>query len=305
MGNTLIGVIFALCSMVFFGLYVVPRKHSRLQNVPYFFGMGLGLVVCTLAVGYFSKELGPDTWRFWWLGLLGGILWTVGTGFMIAAVPLIGVSRAVPIKNTTGVLGVFIGVLLFGELRHAGLLAPLLALAGSVLIVLAPVFFARTMASDEQVKPSNVKAGVLYALGACLAYALYSITIKAAIHSGCPPLGYVALIGLGAFVSIMAWSVKARAFGEWAQSSRHEKWLGLLGGLIWTAATFFLFLAVDRIGLAVSWSLIQGNSVAAVGYSLLALGEIKLQRHFKDVAVGLLTIVVGVALLGFAKQLGG
>lgn len=305
MGGTLLGLIYVIASTIFFGMYVTPRKHSQLANAPYFFGMGLGLLVCTVGSAIAAGQFGPETLKYWHLGLIGGSLWTIGTGCMIAAVPLIGVSRAIPVKNTTGVLGVFIGVLMFGELLGHGPLPPLLALAGSVLIVVSPLFFARTMKTDEQVKPENIRPGILYAIGACLAYAVYSIAIKQADASGCPPIGYVGLVGAGAFVTIVAWSIWMKAVPVWAGASLKEKWLGILGGIIWAGATFFLFLAVSKLGLAISWSFIQANSLAAVGYSVFALSEIKLRHHLSDVILGAGTVLLGVVLLGLARVLGG
>jgi drug/metabolite transporter (DMT)-like permease len=121
------GILAALGAGLLWGtMYVHYRKAYLTGMNPLsfiaFFTIGeLGMML-TLALLYgggpaaLSHQLGLARPVLFWL-MLGGFVWVIGDLFQQFAAKYIGISRGIPLSNTTHLWGLLWGILVFGELR--------------------------------------------------------------------------------------------------------------------------------------------------------------------------------------------
>jgi hypothetical protein len=102
---------------------------------------------------FHSPEVRP---LLFWL-FLGGFVWVIGDIFQQFATKYIGIGRGIPLSNTNQLWGLAWGCLVFGELAHATMRQELLAVLGSIMMILGAlavstaVAGARENASTEKV----------------------------------------------------------------------------------------------------------------------------------------------------------
>ncbi len=153
---------YAILALVFFGLYMVPRRLSMLRDLPFVLSMCTGVVITSLLLLWFLAEGNPEplprTTRL--LAFICGLIWYAGVLFYTISVSHMGLTIATPIKNTTAVLGTLAGLYWFAEWRET---YPLPAIAGSLLVVLCAVLLSRTGEADCErgcVTPRGVFAAI-------------------------------------------------------------------------------------------------------------------------------------------------
>jgi glucose uptake protein GlcU len=292
-----LGFIFGLLSAVFFALYMVPQKITRVNTTAYIWVMSLGVLAG--AVGCWAVAGFPSfgTWGSRIDGLLCGVGWALGTTFFSAAIRRIGLSLATPIKNTTAVLGTLVGLVVLQEWRTTD---PQLSALGSLLIVAAAILIGYT--GDADVPLKQTWKGILYALAAALAYASYLVPLKRALAT----IGYWAFtpwmalgITVTATVVLLAQPGGLRSLNAWSLRSHS---LSLLGGLAWVTAFLCLAASINLSGLAIAWPLSNLNTLPAVALGLLVFREVDMRKQWPKLLIGLGAALVGTVLLGMARS---
>ena len=292
----LLGFALGLASALFFAFYMLPQKLVKVDHVTFLWTMGVG-VLLTALVPY--AAVGFPHASSWWekcAGLLCGAVWGLGTLSFAAAISRIGLTLSTPIKNTTGVLGTLVGLVLFQEWKTTD---PWLGVTGSVLIVASALIIGRTGNSDTP--RGHVLAGVGYSLLAALCYASYLYPLKLVVSR----IGYweftpwmAAGILLTATIAVLfrrdglhnLISYPPRVYG-----------LSLLGGMAWAIALFSLTASMGMVDLSVAWSLAQLNTIPAVIIGSLAFHEVNFRIHRLSLCLGLLAATLGTLILGLAK----
>lgn len=172
----IVGFVLGLMSALFFALYMVPQKIYKVDPTTYLWTMGLGVLLTALipyaALGFPQHSTLPQKIAC----ILCGVVWGLGTRFFAAGISCFGLALATPIKNTTGVFGTLVGLILFQEWRTTN---PWLGCAGSALIVLAAIIIGLT--GDRTASKNRTAAGVGYSLLAALFYASYLYPLKAVV----------------------------------------------------------------------------------------------------------------------------
>lgn len=292
----ILGFALGILSAIFFAFYMVPQKLTRMDTVSYLWVMAIG-VLCTSLVAYGLAGFPQHaTLVHKGLAIMCGLVWGVGTMAFAGAIARIGLTSATPIKNTTGVIGTLVGLVLFQEWRTTD---PALALGGSLLIVASAIVIGMT--GDEDTPHKATLGGILLALLAALCYASYLYPMKQALQA-INTWEFAPWMAVGILITATI-AVTVRP-GGWravrAYPPRHHG-LALLGGVAWALALFSLAVSMLKVDLAVAWSLAQLNTLPAVFMGIVVFHEVHWRTHWPKIMLGLLAATIGTVLLGWAK----
>ena len=308
----LLGFVFGMLSGVGFGLFMVPRKHSNLDNSQFPFSMGIGVLIGTSVFGLFAGKILPEPTLDYALSLLAGAFWGIGTiGFMYG-VHYLGLARSAPIKNTHAVLGTIFGVVIFHEFAFSHPIPLTLVLLGSAFMFVS----AYSMGKMSSVHGSNSAhsgkydprterrltiLGVAWSIGSAVGYSAYTIPMKIVFAHGMSPLAFLAFMGHGCFLSMAVLFVLSggNIRNWWQQSWQDQAW-AIAGGIMWSIASAFSYTSIKMIGLAVSWPLVNLNTLVAAAYGIRIFKEIDLSLNRTAIICGILSAVLGVIFLALA-----
>ncbi len=292
----ILGFVLGLGSAVFFAFYMVPQKFTRVDTATYLWAMAFGVLITALLAYALA---GFPVHHRWWPRLAGvgcGVVWGLGTLCFSAGIGRLGLAQATPIKNTTGIFGTLVGLLILQEWRHTN---PWLCSLGSLLIVVAAVIIGRT-GSEETPRPVD-PLGVMFALLAALCYASYLYPMGKAVAA----IGYwefTPWMAVGILItSTVGVLVRPGSLRILRTYPPRAYGLSLLGGVSWAIALYCLAGSMLKVGLAIAWSLAQLNTLPAVFLGILVFHEIHWTTHRRAIILGLLAATVGTVLLGAAK----
>lgn len=290
----------ATVALVLFGLYMVPRKLTRLRDVPFVLSMCLGVIVTTtaLSLARHGTPLLPVAPRLAGLAFSCGPIWYLGALFYSVSVTRMGLTLSTPIKNTTAVLGTIVGLAYFGEWRETH---PVPALIGSALVVLSACLISRTGENDARRTNINA-AGIVAALAAAVFFATYTVPFKLAQQAGLDTISLVAYMGWGTLAgALVAFAICDRQWRAWASTPLLEHfWAGLCGAL-WVLSMLAMAEAILRIGLAITWPFTNLNTIVTIACGILFFHEVNVRKFWWLLLLGLAVGVIGVVLLGVAR----
>ncbi len=295
--------------MVLFGLYMVPRKLSRLRDYGFLLTMCVGAVLTTLAAhllvhGSLRPAAGP---LGAWLSFSCGPVWTLGMLFYTLSVSQMGLTLATPIKNTTAILGTVLGLAVFAEWRETN---AVLAIIGSALVVACAVVLARcsepSPASDDEVaapaRSTVTPLGVVFAVLAALFFAAYTIPMKLAQREHVGTLDLMEYMAGGTLLGgLCLFGVFSRGRRAWLRASPADHAWAALSGVTWALATVAMTQAITRIGLAITWPVTNLNTIVTVAAGILLFREVDLAKHARTIALAMACAIAGTVLLGFSR----
>lgn len=296
----LIGYGLATLALIFFGLYMVPRKLTGMRDLPFVLSMSLGIVLTTALASLLVHRTPLLTGQGLgqWYALVCGPLWYAGVLFYSISVSEMGLTLATPIKNTTAVLGTVIGLAVFAEWQET---RPVEALLGSALVVVSAVLISRTGEADCRRSCLSVR-GIIAALGAAVFFASYTIPFKDAQRAHLDTISLVGYMGFGILATALIVSAVAREdLRGWWRTPLREHGYAALCGALWVIASFAMSEAIRRIGLAITWPFTNLNTIVTVACGILIFHEINVRKFWKVLVLGIVVGVIGVALLGVAR----
>jgi glucose uptake protein GlcU len=304
------GFFLALVAMVLFGLYMVPRKLSRLRDFDFVLSMCIGTVIFTQIARLLAhpSSAQPMSLSANLLALSCGLVWTFGMLSYTLSVTQMGLALATPIKNTTAVIGTVFGLVIFAEWRETN---AVLTLIGSVLVVACAIILARAgNGKAEETPPENAvhtrstvnPLGVFWALMAALGFAAYAVPFKFAQRMGMDSYTLTAQTGIGTLIgSALLFVIFSRGRRRWFRESLRDHFFAALCGAIWAAATITMAEAILRIGLAVTWPVTNLNTIVTVAAGIFWFHEIDARKHARTIVIAMLCATVGSLLLGVAR----
>lgn len=297
--------------MVLFGLYMVPRKLSRLRDFDFVLSMCIGTVLFTQLLRLLAHRAPTPAMPLHanLLALSCGLVWTFGMLSYTLSVSQMGLALATPIKNTTAVIGTLFGLVIFSEWRET---SPILALVGSLLVVACAVILARAGngGTPETAPENNARArssvtplGVFWALMAAVAFAAYAVPFKFAQRMGMDSYTLTAQTGIGTLVgSSLLFVTFGRGRRRWLREPLRDHLFAALCGAIWAAATITMAEAILRVGLAVTWPVTNLNTLVTVAAGIFGFHEIDARKHARTIAVAMICATIGSLLLGVARR---
>src|SRR3989344_4557243 len=237
----MIGYILALVSSIFFGLYVVPRKLSKLEPIHFSLLMSLGFFAGSLVLYLlqpllqFQETISPAL--LW--SLLAGVAIFVSALFFSATTPETGKA------NSRGIL----------------------------LAILAGVGFGIVTVINKYVTDN---------VGVYLQQVVWSF-------------GIVLALVVYAFFKNNLPTVRT-------EITSREVALGILAGLLYLGASFFMLQSYKYIDASVGFTIIQLNALWTIAIGIFIFNEVYLKQHRSKVWWGILFAIVGVILLLFTQR---
>ena len=302
MSDTTEGILLAIVSAFVFAFYMIPRKHSSLNDFQYPASMGIGVFLTLTAAAAVARQLPFQPHPGQGLAFVGGLIWGLGTAAFAASVRIIGLARATPIKDSSTVLGVLVGAILFQELLPSE--KPLQfssALVGSALIVSSALLLQLTLVPSSARERRLKAAGIGLALITCLTHAAYLFPTGKGLAVA-PVFTVLFSQGLGIVVMMFLPCLLTGSLSDWLRQPLRAHARAWLSGLLWASGQILLWNAIDRAGIAVPWGLAGLNNPIAIAYGIVVFKEIHIGRHRREVFLGLLSCLVGMFLLTIAKR---
>jgi len=297
----LLGFGLATLALIFFGLYMVPRKLTGLRDLPFAWSMSWGIVLTSSLASYFwhGTPLPISEGKIVLYSLICGPLWYAGVLFYSISVTKMGLVLATPIKNTTAILGTLIGLVAFAEWRET---RPVPALMGAVLVVLSAMLISQTGENDCRRSCINMK-GVLAAIAAAIFFASYTWPFKMAQQAGADAATLLAYMSWGILPSAaLGFALLDRDWGGWQKRPWREHLWAALCGVLWAVATLSMAGAIRRIGLAITWPFTNLNTIVTVCCGIVFFHEINIRKFWRLMLWGIAAGVGGVVLLGIARM---
>ncbi|MDA8344460.1 MAG: GRP family sugar transporter [Thermaerobacter sp.] len=285
----LYGLMLAILSAVAFGLYMVPRRFSRAPQVEFSAAMGLGAAIA-LAI---PLPFVAGTWSLSGLGIafLGGLSFALASHLFVLSVDALGLTRATPVKNLTGVFGTFFGIAILGEYRTSGAVVLGQLVLGSLLTALGAYLIGGIgQTADDGLAPGGRQRGFLLAIGAAAFFGFYLVPLKLAAPLG-TGYGYLGL-GLGAVVGLTL-----PQLSRLVRMPLREAGLGALAGALLALGVLLAAPAANLIGLSVAWPITQLNTFVALGAGMFWLREHDFRQVKGRLLLASLATLAGILLL--------
>lgn len=126
------GLTAAVLAGLIFGSQLAPLKFGNVEVKDFFFSVSVGIFLTALLIAAinrvkFKKEAIKNS-------LLSGMIWNVGNLLSLISISLIGLSKGMPISQSSTLVAVFWGLFYFKEITQAK--AKLQVLIGALILVL-------------------------------------------------------------------------------------------------------------------------------------------------------------------------
>lgn len=234
---------------------IVPGVPQR-SRIFYVAAGNVILATAALAVGGGRLSLG---WREFWLPLVGGLVWTVGSFAAFRASETIGLARAAGTWTPLNIITAFVwGALLFGELNNFGairvsvLVAAFVVMsAGVVMVVSARDAQPAGRGAAVRKGASSQRAGLLWATAAGVLWGSYFVPAQWA-NVPAQVANFPLALGI-----LLAASVLAVSAGEPVRLSRKITSLQVAAGLLFGIGSLALLGLVSRVGTGAGFTIAQ------------------------------------------------
>jgi drug/metabolite transporter (DMT)-like permease len=237
--------------------------------------------------------------------ILAGCLWAVANTLTIFAVRDVGLSIAFPLWNSNSLLGIFWGVVLFGELRGADARRWFGVVGGALLMFGGATALA--LASAHSTTPQNAMRGVIAALAAGVLWGTMYIPYRKAYLTGMGPLSFITFFTIGELVMMTAIAVTfsggvAPLWRELVGARDVLFWL-LLGGFVWVIGDLFQQYAVKYAGITRGIPLSNTNQLWGLLWGILVFGELRggTQSLYTRVIGGSIVMALGAGLIALSS----
>jgi len=275
----------------------------------------------TLGLTFGGLFFGVLTYLFWVLphsyvmnaqiliiGLISGILWTVGQGFQFVAIKSMGVSRAVPLSMTSQIVGnALLGGAVLGEWQQGS--QWLIGIIAIALIVLGAVWI-QAKDSGSATEEHNGKGGWLSLALSTLGFLGYFIVPKlfqqwlhvpASIISAGNGVDYMITI---IFPQSIGMVIGGFLFVFWIthetkEMVNHATLKNMITGFVWAIGNVALFVSIanPHLGQAVASTLSSLGFIVGAFGGVFLLHEQKTSRQMRFIIAGTLLALLGAVMI--------
>lgn len=284
----MIGILLALIPALAWGSLVLVSVKLGGTAYSQTLGITIGSLLFAIIIFFFTEpDLTPLVWS---IGIVSGLLWTLGQLNQLASVKYIGVSKAVPLSTGMQLMGTTLfGVLLFREWETK--MSVILGTISIVLIIIGVVFTSIGQKDDKEAKKS-LKKGLFLLFLSSLGYIGYVIIIRYFEIDG-----WLAIFpqAIGMVIGASSLTLRYKPFTKYALRN-------ILTGILWATGNLGLLLSIPKNGVATSFSLSQTGIIISTLGGIFLLGEKKTKRQIIFVIIGCILIIAGGVILGFTKE---
>lgn len=284
----MIGILLALIPALAWGSLVLVSVKLGGTAYSQTLGITIGSLLFAIVIFFFTEpDLTPLVWS---IGIVSGLLWTLGQLNQLASVKYIGVSKAVPLSTGMQLMGTTLfGVLLFREWETK--MSVILGTISIVLIIIGVVFTSIGQKDDKEAKKS-LKKGLFILFLSSLGYIGYVIIIRYFEIDGWSAIFPQAI---GMVIGASSLTLRYKPFTKYALRN-------ILTGILWATGNLGLLLSIPKNGVATSFSLSQTGIIISTLGGIFLLGEKKTKRQIIFVIIGCILIIAGGVILGFTKE---
>jgi glucose uptake protein len=284
----MIGILLALIPALAWGSLVLVSVKLGGTAYSQTLGITIGSLLFAIVIFFFTEpDLTPLVWS---IGIVSGLLWTLGQLNQLASVKYIGVSKAVPLSTGMQLMGTTLfGVLLFREWETK--MSVILGTISIVLIIIGVVFTSIGQKDDKEAKKS-LKKGLFMLFLSTLGYIGYVIIIRYFEIDGWSAIFPQAI---GMVIGASSLTFRYKPFTKYAMRN-------ILTGILWATGNLGLLLSIPKNGVATSFSLSQTGIIISTLGGIFLLGEKKTKRQIIFVIIGCILIIAGGVILGFTKE---
>lgn len=276
----------------------------------------------TLGLTFGGLLFGILTYLFWVLphgylmdskiiiiGLISGILWTVGQGFQFVAIKSMGVSRAVPLSMTSQIVGnALLGAAILGEWQDIQTWT--VGIIGIILIVIGAIWIQTKDKSEKESEKKGSISGYVPLTFSTLGFMGYFIAPKLlqrwlhvsnAVISADHGVQYMIsiifpqsvgmVIGGFLFVYLITHETK--------DMFNISTWKNGITGFIWAIGNVALFVSIanPNLGQAVSSTLSSLGFIVGAFGGIFILHETKTSHQMKLITAGTVIAVLGAVVM--------
>lgn len=292
----MLGYLFAALSSIFFSLYVIPRKLTRANPVYFSLLMGTGFFASSVILYVLRNAAGlheaPDPILLW--AVLAGAIWATGFVAFVRAIDAIGLTRSNQWKNLQGPVGVLFALVILSEY---GTTNPFFAVLAGLAIFASAL--ALNISDSRQQARANL-SGIYLAAGSSVAFASVAVINK---HLSAHGHIYDQQVVWSAAIatSLLVYLFARRQLSGLRRLSSRDLVLGLLAGVIYLGASFFMLQSFALIPGAIAFTIIQLSALWTIILGVAVFHEVSLRKHYRRIALGLILALLGVFLLAFAR----
>ena len=277
----IIGFVATIISMFGWGSYFVPVKKIGKYNSFYFqFLMCISIFLSSVIISFLY-----DSFVFSYLGILSGILWSIGNISSALAVKKSGLSKSAPVWMGIGVFISFLwGILFFKESLNyltIGVIGIILLISGIILI--------SSIINGN--KKYNIK-GIVLAIIAGLIFGSYLVLLKI---SALEPIKFLFSMSLGILIGgFIIYFIKR------PKIKKKVIIPGLFSGVIWNIANFASLFVVLNLGIAIGFPLTQTALFISILWGVIYFKEIKEKEKINRLIFSAIILFMGAILMGFS-----
>lgn len=291
------GVIFALLSAVFFGLYIVPRKLSKLPAVQFSTLMAFSFTIGSILLYALQIKIGNNEGLYdpdLWYAVLAGIIWATALVLLVKSIDLIGIARSNQWKNLQGPVGVILALIILGEATSVN---PWFAILSGFAIFGSAVMF--NISSDKRDKEANKRAIILAALSGVLFGTVSLINKHVTDNAGVYSQQVIWSISI--LLSLVTYQLVTNQWSGKLLNHGQDTLFGLSSGVLYLGASAFMLLSFDRMEVSIAFTIIQMNFIIVVLLGIFVFKEFSFKGNQIRILFGLILATAGVILLSLAR----
>lgn len=243
------------------------------------------------------------------IGLISGILWTVGQGFQFVAIKSMGVSRAVPLSMTSQIVGnALLGAAILGEWQNVQTWSA--GIIGIILIVIGAIWIQTKEKTDSKSNKSGSLSGYIPLTFSTLGFMGYFIAPKLLqrwLHVSSAVIN--ADHGVQYMISIIFPQSIGMVIGgflfvylithETENMFNLSTYKNFITGFIWAIGNVALFVSIanPNLGQAVSSTLSSLGFIVGAFGGIFLLHETKTSHQMKLITAGTVIAVLGAVVM--------
>ena len=293
----MIGYLLAFVSSIFFGLYVVPRKLSRLEPLHFSLLTSIGfftgsVILYTLQPLLQFQEI-ISIALLW--SLFAGVIWATSFLLLIYSIDQIGLSRSNQWKNLQGPIGVVLSLVILAEYSTTNAFFAVLA---GISIFISALFFSATTPESGKTNSRGIVLAILAGVGFGVVTVINKyVTDNVGVYS------QLVVWSFGIVLTLLFYTLFKNNWSSLrAGLTRREGVLGVLAGLLYLGAGFFMLESYKYIDASVGFTIIQLNALWTIGIGIFIFNEVDLKQHRREVLLGVLFAIAGIVFLLFTQK---
>jgi glucose uptake protein GlcU len=291
----MLGYILALLSSVFFSLYIIPRKLSKLSPLIFSFFMSIGFFIGTIVLYSFQPLLKfqevPSLTLLW--SVVAGAIWATAFVLFVSSIDYIGLSRSNQWKNLQGPVGVLLCLFILGETTTVH---PQYAILAALAVFISAIFF--TFSSNNK---KMLLKGIVFATLSAIGFGTVATIQK-----------YVT-VNIGVYTQQVVWSISialslliyillTKKLKNIIKASKNDIGLGLIAGVLYLGASCLQLFSYKYLAASIGFTIIQMNAFWTIAIGIFIFKEIDLRKYSKNVILGFIFTLIGITFLIFAKR---